>query len=280
MKEQPVTALIISPEFEMLIGRISKLREAIIELILEKNELLYKKKPELQNIYIRCIGRLEDELYNLRMESIRVKYITDLIRINISFSEDVDIKEIEARADAACKPNVTEREISEDNIDEAGAGKTEANEIDIEELKTLYRKIMKLLHPDIGRVDSSSGERLLKSAIEAYEYMDIQALKNIYDALYEPGGDMLLSAYGNNIFTELENRIETLEKKKTVLENSISLMRSAFPFDKEQFLSDPNKVRHEQKKLETGINSERKKLEKLKDRLRFYKIRSAKQLTP
>ena len=274
MNEQGMTNLIISPEFERLTKEIYRLRNLIVELLIEKNELIYKKRPEMQELYIRNIGNLEDELHELKLESIRLKYINEMIRIRVQFRRKVDIKEIEKRADANCA--VTSEKKKEDTDKSSSTEKGNASNIyEDEEIRLLYRKIIKLLHPDIGMVDSIAGEKLLKDAIEAYEYKDYHVLKNIASALDELGSDTHEAGRGEDIFRTLERKIVMLNEKRKNIEDSIRFMRSEFPLNQEALLSDPDKISKRQKKLESGIKAERAKVERLQDRLRYYKLKTS-----
>ena len=270
MKEQGDTAIIISPEYEKMLREVTRLRNKVIELVLEKNELLYKKKPELLNIYMSCIGALENKLYELRMESIRIRYITELMRLNSNLSKKVDVKEIEEKADSFLPVSFPEEE-----IEEAPDQEDVKEEIDPDELKLLYRNVIKLLHPDIGMEDSLACERLLKDAIEAYEYKDIQVLKTIYQALKELGEKELITGHCADLISDLEKRICKLKDERDNLEQSLKDIKGKFPFDQEKLLTDPDRISKKQRKLEKDISAETEKLEKLKDRLRFFKIRNA-----
>ena len=272
MEEQGDSALIISPEYEKMLREVTELRNIVIELILEKNDLLYKKKPELLKIYVRCIGVLENKLYELRMEYIRLKYITDMMRINARFNRKVNVKDIEKKADNNWPVSVPK----EKEAEEADNDKDDVKEeFDADELKLLYRNIIKLLHPDIGMADSIACEKLLKDAIEAYEYRDIEVLRTIYQALEALGENEIINGHCSDLLSDLEKRIAKLRTERDELESSIKDIRTAFPFDQEKLLTDPKYISKKQKKLETVISTEEEKLEKLKDRLRYFKLKNA-----
>ena len=265
-------ALIISPEYERLVKKLKELRSGIIELILEKNELLYKKKPELINIYLRSVGNLEVELCEIRAEAVRIKYITDVIRIRMQFKREIDIEYIERKAYEEGSVVFKKIEIPENEREEEKKEKP-LNKYEEEELKLIYRKVIKLLHPDLGADRTPAEERLLRDAIEAYEYRDVHALRSIALALEDSGTDYKYFRQDEDILTALAGKISVLYKRKEVLDESLKQIKSDFPFNHEQFLSDPVKVEKKQKKLEAGISSEKEKLEKLKDKLRYYKCR-------
>ncbi len=268
-------ALIPSPEFEKLINEIKILRTNMVELILQKNELLYKRKPELQEVYIRCIGKLENELDELHMESVRTKYITDMIRIRLQFHREVNIEEIEKKADGqetVFLPGYIMKQLEKDREERCKTTGTGISKCEADELRLYYRKIIKLLHPDIGAVSDEAGERLLKDAIEAYEYRDIFVLRQISAALEEPEYRIGIDT-DCDILVRLKRKKEFLAGKIEVLEKSIKLIKQEFPFDMENLLSDPEKLEKRQKKLENNILAEKEKLERLKNRLRYYKIK-------
>ena len=129
------------------------------------------------------------------------------------------------------------------------------------------------MHPDLGFERTAAEERLLKDAIEAYEYRDVHALRSIALALEDSGTDYRAFRQDEDILTVLAAKICVLYKRKEDLEKSLKQIKTEFPFKYEDFLSQPLKVEKRQRKLEKEIREEKEKLEKLKSKLMYYKCR-------
>ena len=258
------------------------LRQEVIGLVLERNDLFYRRAPELEECYIRLVGGLENDLSRVRVEAVRIKYIIDVIKLKLKFDSVVDIAEIERNATQSCEKAGAASLTSDGNEgDTREGGKQEENEsegsdhedYDHEELRLIYRKIIKALHPDIAGGEPCAGERLLKNAIVAYENRDLQLLKNIEAVLEEIDSSGLAEGKSKDTLSFLGNRIKDLKAKKQEIKESIKEAKKEFPLNQEVFLSDLRKVENVQRRLETAIEAENGKLEKLQDKLRYYKMK-------
>lgn len=283
MEECSCTQLIVSPEYLRLLREVEVLRQEVIGLVLERNDLFYRRAPELEECYIRLVGGLENDLSRVRVETVRIKYIIDVIKLKLKFDSVVDIAEIERNATQSCEKAGAASLTSDGNE----GGKQESNKDDggdfedcdhcdnihQEELRLIYRKIIKALHPDIAGGEPCAGERLLKNAIVAYENRDLQLLKNIEAVLEEIDSSGLAEGKSKDMLSFLGNRIKDLKAKKQEIKESIKEAKKEFPLNQEVFLSDLRKVENVQKRLETAIEAENGKLEKLQDKLRYYKMK-------
>ena len=282
MEECSCTQLIVSPEYLRLLREVEVLRQEVIGLVLERNDLFYRRAPELEECYIRLVGGLENDLSRVRVETVRIKYIIDVIKLKLKFDSVVDISEIERNATQSCEKAGAASLTSDGNEgDTREGGKQEENEsegsdhedYDHEELRLIYRKIIKALHPDIAGGEPCAGERLLKNAIVAYENRDLQLLKNIEAVLEEIDSSGLAEGKSKDTLSFLGNRIKDLKAKKQEIKESIKEAKKEFPLNQEVFLSDLRKVENVQRRLETAIEAENGKLEKLQDKLRYYKMK-------
>ena len=277
MEGRMCTQLIISPEYLRLLREVEVLRQEVIGLVLERNDLFYRRAPELEECYIRLVGGLENDLSRVRVEAVRIKYIIDVIKLKLKFDSVVDIAEIERNATQSCEKAGAGQSESKDECDdncEAGIdGETDIENIDLEELRIIYRRIIKALHPDIMGGEPCAGERLLKNAIVAYENRDLQLLKNIEAVLEEIDSSGLAEGKSKDTLSFLGNRIKDLKAKKQEIKESIKEAKKEFPLNQEVFLSDLRKVENVQRRLETAIEAENGKLEKFQDKLRYYKMK-------
>ena len=282
MEECSCTQLIVSPEYLRLLREVEALRQEVIGLVLERNDLFYRRAPELEECYIRLVGGLENDLSRVRVETVRIKYIIDVIKLKLKFDSVVDIAEIERNATQSCEKAGAASLTSDGNEgDTREGGKQEENEsegsdhedYDHEELRLIYRKIIKALHPDIAGGEPCAGERLVKNAIVAYENRDLQLLKNIEAVLEEIDSSGLVEGKSKDTLSFLGNRIKDLKAKKQEIKESIKEAKKEFPLNQEVFLSDLRKVENVQRRLETAIEAENGKLEKLQDKLRYYKMK-------
>ncbi len=134
-------------------------------------------------------------------------------------------------------------------------------------LKELYRKIVKKLHPDVNPNATPREKELLNKAGIAYEEGDMVTLQEIYDEVY--GGSKSEDILADDTVT-----LEQLKKLKIQLAlrikellTEVEAIMGDFPYNKKEFLDDPEAVRKEQDKLKEKIETYEKEITRLRDML-------------
>lgn len=128
------------------------------------------------------------------------------------------------------------------------------------EIKALYRKITKVLHPDVaepGKFD----EGLWQRAMDAYKRNDLEDLKVIADIVGEPEESDFDNISDDDLAEKLE-RMELAVKRYEMLSEEI---KKKFPFIEEENLKNDAWVRAKQEELEKSIAEYEKAVEILEE---------------
>ena len=125
-------------------------------------------------------------------------------------------------------------------------------------IKTLYRKIVKRLHPDTHEGELAEREKVLwQQAQEAYRIGDLERLEEIWEeltSLDDPGEE-----YGDTPegIERLRAYLEKLRTRIRMLEQEIEEIRSVFPYTMKEFLEDEEAVKARQEELREQIRQTR-----------------------
>jgi len=204
--------IILNPKIEGLKNQINALKAELNNIVTDYELLVNFVCRNIQDKYMSIIGSSKLELLYLEFESRRLKRKIELMQICYNIGKAVNLDEIEEQLDAELKEwqiklndylyevnnakmSVEILKYSEDNI----------------ELKKLFRKLSKLIHPDINPDLPEKYQLLWLRVYEAYKKCDLDELKTL-ETLIELD-DFQIAV------VETEDK---LSKLKSRLENSIS----------------------------------------------------------
>ena len=124
-------------------------------------------------------------------------------------------------------------------------------------LKTLYRKIVKRLHPDVHPNPTEREKELLNQANEAYKLGDLEMMERIWEEL--SGADA-----PEEQFTDTPEGIEKLKEmlihlkdRLAALEKEIRQIRSVYPYTLRSFLEDDAAVEERRQRLKKQLEETR-----------------------
>ncbi|WP_029232534.1 hypothetical protein [Butyrivibrio sp. VCB2006] len=157
-------------------------------------------------------------------------------------SKDKDKKEDEKSSET----NSEDREKAED----AGLGNDSEtiHETPKEELKRLYRMIMKKLHPDANPNATEKDKALLLKAQKAYAEGDLETLREIADQLDDTDITEKYSDNPDDIAKLRELRAKLAEKVEILLAH-IDEIKNSFPYTEKDFLANEDAVKARQEEL-------------------------------
>lgn len=194
------------------------------------------------------IGYLECKAYELRCEILRLKRKIELIQSRINRREAIDMDSIELELDELFYEYQEELNRRMHQVTEAleRKGQERLSKDNLKEFKSLYRSIVKALHPDLNPGRSENQDKLFYRAVEAYENGDLESLRVISTMI--DGEDFfegsLLAL--NRILDQLHRSIESQRM-------AIDELESDFPFTMKEFLLDSRKVEEKQEELHQEI---------------------------
>ena len=119
----------------------------------------------------------------------------------------------------------------------------------IQELKRLYRQIVKRLHPDVHPNPTEREKDLLNRANKAYKAGDLAEMRRIWEEL--TGIEQSEESFDD---TEegrerLRELIKTLRKRCKALEEEIKYIKASFPYTAKTLLDDDNALEHKHQEL-------------------------------
>lgn len=173
--------VIVHPQIQALQYEIEKLHQEFIEAVLVKDELLYVQNPNIMTEYMLKVGYLEVELFELECEFAMLKRKKALIQRYINHQEEIDWPTIDTILEIEFKEYQQKILLEQQKLEFAQVRNSlpSLSEQKSQELKTLYRQVVKALHPDLNPNVSEQGKKLLIKAIEAYSRGDVQTLEVI-----------------------------------------------------------------------------------------------------
>ena len=266
--------LTVKTEYERLLEEINNLKGVIIALTAERDDLKYHICRDLAAEYNNRIGEIELQVLNAKLRVLELKRTVEILQAWINrqerasekkareqakkeykeFEEDLNRKAEEAknanqyREDESKKEEEWEREQEEkEQSEDSGSFRKFRSRSD--EMKALYRKIVKALHPDMNPDVTDEMKRMFQEAVDAYNRGMLEKLREIAALIDEDnlsGGE--LAASPENI-DKLKDIIEGLKLRIDELTEEIEDIKTSFPYTIKEFLEDDKKVAKKQKEL-------------------------------
>lgn len=232
--------IILFPDYYNLKKDVEKLRIELSMLVLERDELRYVECKNIEMAYILALGGLEYKVYEVRCNVLRLKRKIELIQAKRNRQEKIILTLIEDTLNAEFAEYQEELNTQIDKMNAAirrSQGEFLSDE-DQRELKKLYRKIVKLLHPDMHPELSNSLVGMFENAVAAYKNGDLETLRIIDEMLSESA----LPKVEEGSMTQLTKEKERLISLLQSLKDSITKIRSEYPYTVKELIRDQKKI--------------------------------------
>ena len=260
--------IILFPEFEKVKSEVEKLRTELSMLFLEQDELRLVECPNIEMAYMLALGGLEYKVYEAQCAYLRLRRKTEMIQARINRQEPVDLKAIDDTLDIEFtefreKLNEQIKKMN-DAIDRSQAGTLFGEEA--AELKRLYRRIVKALHPDLHPDISEEKARLFDRAVRAYKNGDLGTMRIIdvmvtHETMDEEQEDPM------RFLVKERDRLNALIGK---VKENISAIKSKYPYTMKKLISDKAKIAERKAELEemlkqyqSAVNSYRSRIKEM-----------------
>ena len=243
--------VILFPDFEKLKSEVEKMRTELSMLLLERDELQFVICKNIETEYMLKLGSIEYKAYEAQCAALRLKRKIELIQAKKNRQEKVIISAIEETLD-------NEFAEYQKQLDE---------QIDKMELKKLYRKIVKALHPDINPDVSKAQVQLFDNAVSAYKNGDLGTLRIIGEMV----GNNPLPEQRKDAMTQLVEERERLQGLLKSIRESIDNIKSEYPYTMKDILEDTEKTEQKKQELENI-------LEQYNELISIYKSRIEEML--
>ena len=238
--------IIVFPDFQKLKDDVERLRTELSMLMLERDELRFVICKNIETEYMLKLGSLEYKAYEAQCAALRLKRKIELIQARKNRQEIINLAVIDKNLDEEFLEY--ERKLNEqvekmNEVLEHSKGEY-LSEDDNKELKKLYRKIVKVLHPDINPEVTVAQVKMLDNAINAYKNGDLRSLRIIDEMV----GEHKLPEKHQDALMRLKEEKERLDRMVSSIGESITKIKSEYPYNVKDILEDEKKV--EQKKAE------------------------------
>ena len=253
---------ILHPEFEKLKSEVAALRQEVAQGI-EQLDHLRNSKPVLLAHYRRKIGDLELQALKERCRAELLRRYVETVRAHVAKHQPVVSKTIEQRLNGEMADYWRQvQDLADENEKAQEILSHLLSPDEVKMLRTLFRTIVKRLHPDVNPLAGDREALLLKRAQEAYDESDLDELKTIADAL------------DAEIASEQEAE-RTLEQERgrligviAGLRRKIDALEAQSPYNLKDHLADKDWVEQERGKLKETIIEWSRKAEIYEDQLK------------
>lgn len=243
---------------EELIEKIRNLRAKLQLSVSEYDDVELKEATAIRIEYTEKIGQYECKQYELYLQFEELKRKAEMIQAKINRGEEIDMVAIDNEvADILAsyyeKLNGMRLNVSEMENYQNGS------EVDVDvraEIKRIYRKLMKILHPDVIDPELGFDPDLWEKAQSAYKRNDIDTLKMIDDIV----GDTVSTPLEEKEESELIDMISRIELAISRYQMKIVEIKKKFPFTETEHLKNDAWVRARQAEIKKSIDEYQKSI--------------------
>lgn len=237
--------------------QLTELRQQVVDTLLEIDNINLQLNPRILANYAKAIGYLETGLYKWQLRARRAKRKFSLAQSAANKGETILLNNIEKDLDSEFDEWETKLStlLAEQlRLLETLAGSRLLSPTATRELKTLHKKLIKRLHPDLQPNLSEEAQRFFLLAQSAYENGDLAMLRAIDTATedYENA-----KAPSEQTEDNLEIEIAMTEAQLNIAVEKLNALKSSRPYILSDLLDDPVKLAKRKKELEDDIERQK-----------------------
>ena len=252
--EEKYTGNQLELKYKQNLEKLNSLKSELAKLISDRDYLENTIKKNLEALYVTRIGKNEYELFNLECQLARLKRKIELIQIRINHGKNVNLLEVEKQLDDEYSKWQKKIYGMLSNIKASEARLNSLmSEKETREFQSLYRSLVKKLHPDVNANQSEKEALLWDRTQIAYKLGDIEELQTIKLLLEGIGEEDIKKDSGS--ISLIDRQIEALKEKISRLTRYIKELKSEFPFTIENNIKDESWVKEKNSLVLARIES-------------------------
>ena len=263
----PYIALTLHPQIVAMHMELEELQAQSAKLFAQAEYMQFEERPMLTSLYQSSIGTLVYEEFKLTIQIQLTNLEINLVQAYINHNAPIDQRRIDDQVKAAqleynarLEQKEAELKAAEDYLNSPVLSLAETME-----LRDLYYKLAKALHPDLNPNQTKEERDLFLKATIAYRNGDLQALRQI-----------ALAVEGANVKDIPEDSLQTLIEKAresiAIFQERIDLMNTQFPFIFREQILNPEWIREQQEEMKERIDKAKTRLQELKEYLMMLKL--------
>ena len=225
---------------------LENVKDYFTEIYKEYEDLL-KESKHIYRQYCFLFGEIHYKKYQSYLLCLRLKRKLELYQTYVNRQEEINYQEVEAKLDEEMFEHHDKlREILIDYVDASLYFRSKRlSEEEVKELRRIYYKIAKRIHPDITGEFTEAQKDLWKKTLNAYQQNDLETireceflLENLVGINRPPSTFEAMKAE----ITRFYNKIEEYKLKSQKIINS-------FPYNQGSLLNDEKYLENELNKL-------------------------------
>lgn len=257
--------VILFPQYEELNNEIIKLKENLCDLLSERDELTFVQCKNIEAKYMVVLGTLEIALFKIECKVLRAKRKLSMIQQKINRKETVNENDLDKLLDDEFEKyqQQLDEQIQKLNYAISYAKSEFLTDEEAKELKRIYYKVVKCLHPDLNPDLTSNEVELFYRAVAAYDAGDIDTMRIIETTLIN---DVTSESTKDTIKGLLAERDFLLKMVKKV-EAQITEIKNSFPYNAIEILEDESRLTEKKSEYEALIEQNTELYKNYKDKI-------------
>ena len=217
------------------------------EGLLIRKDALRKEAYHIQLKYLKEFGDLINQLFEAKIRCIEKKKIIAYCQARVNKGERIDQSAMNLYISQVMKDYYAELH---EMLEQTKALKTSAgiSEWEYRKIKALYRKLAKILHPDMHPefADDETAKGLWKDIQAAYAHNQLEELEEL---------EVLVHQYLESIhYTGMTLQIPDIDEKIFRLTEEIKKIRETDPYQYKYLLADKEAIKEKKKELQDEIH--------------------------
>ena len=230
------------------------------EMLLLQRDQYRKEAAQILISYTRLFGDRINKAFEEQIACIRLRKTIELCQAALNHGESIDMDRIEELIKEQMESYYTElKRMLADTQAAKEAGTVSS--ATAQEVKRIYRKLAKQIHPDINPESRKSPQLmdLWNRIVIAYESNDLREIREL---------EVLTAAALDQICRDITIDIPNLEDKIASLKSEIAYIINSAPYIYDTYIKDPNKRKEKETELEKQLQeyqSYREQLQRILD---------------